>query len=195
MLLFSCGKKQQKVVVNLDELRPIPERDYEPDPDTVSIPAFEPKDFSASFRVIFEEIYLQNRFFPNENDVFPSRFGPKEFVALTQIDDYEAEVASWYFLRYSDSVMTDNAWLNWLDCFGAKCQSLNWGSADLINENSGQIWTNDTLIVACISKRKGSGLVKEAIKLDQFFGDEVRYALRWEQGKSGSWRMGRVDFD
>lgn len=188
LIISACGKKQQKVVVNFDELRPIPERNYEPDPDTVTIPAFQPKDISLAFRPIFEQIFIENKYFPNDTEIFPTRFGPKEFVAISQKDDNDAEVATWYFLKFKDSIMTDNAWLNWLDCFGANCQSLNWASGDNISERSGHIWTNDSLIVACISRRDGNMLVKETIKLDQFFDNDMRYSLRWSQDKPGTWK-------
>lgn len=188
LVVFGCGKKQQKVVVNFDDLRPIPERQYEIDPDTIQIPAFKLKDLSSAFRPIFEQIFIENRFYPSDAEVFPTRFGPSEYLAMIQKDDYDSEVASWYFLKFKDSVMTDNAWLNWLDCFGDNCQSLHFGSGELIQNRTGQIWTNDTLIIACIGRREGSMLVKEALKLDQFFENKTRYSLRWEQGKSGAWK-------
>lgn len=187
LILFACGKKQQKVVVDLEDLRPKPERVYEIDPDTIQIPAYAPKDVSVSFRLIFEEIYQENRFYPSDAEIFPTRFGPKEYFAVTQKDDYDSEIANWYFLSFKDSVMTDNAWLNWLDCFGASCQSLSFLSSDKINERTGHIWTNDTLIVAYFSKREAASQIKEAIKLDQFFGENARYNFYWSQGKQGYW--------
>lgn len=184
----SCDKKEKKVVVDFDELRPKPARVYEIDPDTVTIPSFKIKDISKSFRSVFQEIHQEERFFPSDAEIFPTRFGPKEYLAMTQKDDYDAEVATWYFLHFKDSIMTDNAWLNWLDCFGTSCQSIEWGSANNIIERTGQIWANDTLIVACFSRRDGSMLVKESVKIDKFFNDDIRFSLKWEQGKSGVWR-------
>jgi hypothetical protein len=192
VVLLACGKNQEKVVVNFDELRPKPERSYESDPDTITIPAFKPKDVSIAFRPIFEQIFIENQFLPSDSEIFPTRFGPEEFVAMTQQDANDIELASWYFLRFRDSVMTDNAWLNWLDCFGANCQSLSWGSGDNITERSGQIWTNDSLIIACISKKEGNMLVKETVKLDQFFEDNSRFSVRWSQNKPGAWKGSKV---
>jgi hypothetical protein len=196
LLLFvfsGCGKKRQKVIVNFDDLRPIPERQYAIDPDTIQIPAFKPKDLSSSFRPIFEQIFIENKFYPSDAEIYPTRFGPTEYLAMIQKDDYDSELASWYFLKFKDSVMTDNAWLNWLDCFGDNCQSLHFGSGDPIQFRTGQIWTNDTLIIACIVRREGTMLVKEAFKLDQFFKNKTRYTLRWEQGKSGAWRSKAIN--
>lgn len=190
-LTFSaCTKKQSKVVVNLEDLRPIPTRQYEIDPDTVQIPPYKPQDLSKSFMPVFEQIFKENRFYPIEAEILPTRLGPSEYLSMVQKDDYEAQIATWYFLKFKDSVLTDNAWLNWLDCFGKNCQSLDVGSADAIDEKTGQIWTNDTLIVAYFSSREGGGPIKEAKQMDLFFSESLRNSLSWGQGKSGTWKKG-----
>lgn len=192
-LLLSCEKKQQKVVVNLDDLRPKPTRTYQIDPDTVQIPAFTPQDLSPSFRIVFEEIYQEDRFYPNDATIYPTRFGPKEYISMIQKSDDQSDISTWYFMKFKDSIMTDNALLNWLDCFGAQCQSLNLASGEAILEHTGQIWTNDSLIVAYFSRRDGGKHSKEARKLDLYFEKKSRYSFGWEQGKSAVWKGNKFE--
>lgn len=192
--LLGCGKKDQKVEVDFEDLRPKPERVYEIDPDTITIPPFEPKDVSPSFRTFFETIHAEKSFFPSDIVPFPVRFGPEEYVVMLEKDINERELATWYFLRFKDSVMTDNAWLNWLDCFGEECQTINLGTADEIKERSGHVWTNDSLIIACIATRNGAPKIASRTKMDKFIGDSIRYSMQWGQGKPAAWR-GRKLFD
>lgn len=184
---FSCKEKQDKVLVNFDDLRPEPERNYEPDPDTVTIPAMKLEDVSISFQPVFEKINQEGLFIPSDVELYPYRFGAKDYLAVLQNDINENPVGIWYFLLYKDSVMTDNAILNWLDCFGKECQNLSLGSGDNIAEYTGQIWANDTLIVAFLSSQGGSLIPKETAIMDKFFTDRTRFGLKWTRGQAGAW--------
>jgi hypothetical protein len=183
----SCRDKQEKVIVDYDALRPTAIRKTEIDPDTVTIPALTPADVSISFRPLFEIIYEKDFFIPSDKELYPYRFGAKEYLAVTQHDVNENPLGTWYFLLYQDSVMTDNAYLNWMDCFGKDCQNLGLGSGDNIAENTGQIWSNDTLIVAYIGNQGGTFYPKENAKIDKAFKDDLRYGLKWSRGQTGSW--------
>jgi len=187
MLLYSCKDKSNKVIVDFDDLRPKPHRTYEVDPDTVSIPTLNPADVSSSFRALFEKIYEEKCFIPVDTEVYPYRFGAIEYLALQQQDVNEKGLGTWYFLTFRDSIMTDNALLNWLDCFGKECQSLSLGSGDNIAENTGQIWVNDTLMVAFISNQGGSLFPKEVQKMEKELMKSKRYGLRWNRNQAGSW--------
>jgi hypothetical protein len=187
LAFFSCREKQQKVIVDYEALRPKPERQYEIDPDTVTIPALEPKDVSAAFKSLFEKIYQKDLFIPSDKEIYPYRFGAKEYLAVTQKDINDNKMGTWFFLLYKDSVMTDNAYLNWMDCFGKECQNLGLGSGDNIAENTGQIWTNDTLIIAYIANQGGTYFPKENTYIDKEFKDNLRFGLKWSRGQSGSW--------
>lgn len=184
---YSCKEKQQKVIVDYDALRPKPEREYEIDPDTITIPAIEPEDVSLSFRPLFEKIFQKNLFVPSDKEIYPYRFGANEYLAVTQKDINENIMGTWYFLLYKDSVITDNAYLNWMDCFGKDCQNLGLGSGDNIAENTGQIWSNDTLIVAFIGNQGGTYFPKENTLIDKEFKGYLRFGLKWSRGQTGSW--------
>ena len=190
--LSSCGKKDQKVEVDFEDLRPKAGRVYEIDPDTITIPPFELKDLTPSFQEVFEVIFTEKIFFPSDVVPFPVRFGPEEYIVILEKDINERELATWYFLKFKDSVMTDNAWLNWLDCFGEDCQTLTVGTADEIKEKSGHVWTNDSLLVACIATRNGAPRIASIKKMDRFFGDSIRYSMQWGQGKPAAWRGQKV---
>jgi hypothetical protein len=183
----SCKEKQKKVLVDYDALRPKPARDYGIDPDTVTIPALNPKDVSISFRPIFEQIFEKDLFVPSDLEIYPYRFGASEYLAVLQKDINDNPIGTWFFLLYKDSVMTDNAYLNWMDCFGKECQNLGLGSGDNIAENTGQIWSNDTLIVAFIANQGGTFYPKENSKIDKVFKNNLRFGLKWARGQAGSW--------
>ncbi len=184
---FSCKEKQEKVLVNFEDLRPPTTRNYEPDPDTVTIPALKPEDVSQTFRPLFEQIYQDGLFIPSDHELYPYRFGAKDYLALSQNDPNENPMGTWYFLHYKDSVMIDNAVLNWLDCFGKECQNLSLGSGDNIGENTGQIWANDTLMVVYISKQSGALYQKEISAIEKIFKEDQRFGLKWTRGQAGSW--------
>jgi len=184
---FSCKEKQKKVIVDYDALRPKPERQYEIDPDTVTIPALTPEDVSMSFRPLFALIHQKDLFIPSDKEIYPYRFGAREYLAVTQKDINDNDMGTWFFLLYKDSVMTDNAYLNWMDCFGKDCQNLGLGSGDNIAENTGQIWTNDTLIIAYIGNQGGTFYPKENSSIDKEFKDNLRFGLKWSRGQTGSW--------
>ena len=186
-VFFSCKEKQQPVDIDFDALRPKTERDYGIDPDTITIPALSPADVSASFKPIFELIFQKDLFVPSDKELYPYRFGAQEYLAVSQKDINNNDMGTWFFLLYKDSVMTDNAYLNWLDCFGKECQSLSLGSNYNIGENTGQIWSNDTLLVAYISNQGGTFYPKETSKMDKFFKEKSRFGLKWTRGQAGSW--------
>ena len=187
LTFFSCKEKQKKVVIDYDALRPKTERDYGIDPDTVTIPALSPADVSSSFKLIFGLIFQKDLYVPSDKELYPYRFGAQEYLAVSQKDINNNDMGTWFFLLYKDSVMTDNAYLNWLDCFGKECQSLSLGSDDNIAENTGQIWANDTLLVAYISNQGGTFYPKETSKMDKFFKEKSRFGLKWTRGQAGVW--------
>lgn len=188
LALGGCREKGKPQVVDLDALRPKPEREYLPDPDTVTIPAFTLEDVNVKFKHLVSEIFLDSLFTPIDIEIYPFRFGAKEYLALEQKDINQNVLGAWYFLDFGDSVLTDNALLNWLDCFGKDCQSLSLNSQEKITENTGQIWTTDKSMVVFLGKNGYNVTPKELLKMDSFLETEVRIGLKWSKNNTAEWQ-------
>jgi hypothetical protein len=187
LLLASCREKAKPEIVDLDALRPKPERQYEIDPDTITLPVFTLEDVKLKLKPFVAEIFMDSLFTPVDVEIYPYRFGAKEYLALEQQDPNKNVLGTWYFLEFGDSVRTDNAFLNWLDCFGGACQSLEISSTETIIETTGQIWVTNEILIAFFSKPGYSITPKEILKMSRFLEDDLRYGLKWNKNKSAEW--------
>jgi hypothetical protein len=188
LILVSCREKAKPQIVDLDELRPKPERDYLPDPDTVTVPMFTLEDVNIKFKPLVSEIFLDSLFTPIDTEIYPFRFGAKEYLALEQKDINQNVLGNWCFLDFGDSVLTDNALLNWLDCFGKDCQSLTLNSQEKITENTGQIWTTAKTMVVFLGKNGYNMTPKELLQMDIFLEDKVRFGVKWSKNNPAEWQ-------
>jgi hypothetical protein len=147
LLLFSCGRKENKVL-DMSDITPKSERDYtqhkEQNKDTI--------DFDFNSAVANELGFNLSGLKFNEALLFPDRFLPKRTNKLVLMQ----EVDSTLFCQWSfkDSTQTKNAFYNWLDCFGEKCKSIKFGETINFQKDNFVILVNDSSITYITSSKK-----------------------------------------
>jgi hypothetical protein len=184
-------------VIDLDDLRPKAQREYQDDPDTITVTVFSLADVNEVFLPYLPEIFIDTLYTPVETEIYPYRFGAQEYLALAQNDINGNLMGHWYFLHFSDSIRTDNALLNWLDCFGSDCQSVELKSKEPILENTGAIWTTKQEIIVFINQKGYSMSPKELLKMSKFIQSEkrtnpLRYEMKWTKNQAAEWSGSRL---
>ena len=155
-LLFSqCENKQETEVVEMNEVIPQSERDYsytdtsdnkiEPDPFLAQLSAHLNRPLKE-FTPIADNYFKGWKYIPN-------RFNPDTTVSSQFcLDSTLYQFKSWGF---KDSILSINAFYNWLDCFGEDCKEIALGDSTYIsnyafllfqhNENISFILSDKTL--------------------------------------------------
>ncbi len=116
-ILTSCSSNNEEQIINAETV--IPTSDYKsPVAVTVRAPIEDygfNKDTAAFYKLDYDSIYL------NDNTFFPERFNPKKSNKLILKNGSDSTL--WYHWTFKDSIKTNNALYNWLDCFDKYCKS------------------------------------------------------------------------
>lgn len=150
-LLFSCSESQdQSETINIEELIPQSERDYEyvEEEDTVKLL----KSIHPSVKKLANSLNFQ--WVEKENGShFPNRFSFQshdDYILVKEEDTIH--YSHWY---YEDSLRTTSALFNWMDCFGDKCQSLRFNEdLTLKSPKYFGLWATDTALIFIYSDQK-----------------------------------------
>lgn len=138
--LLACNEPKEKEVLDLGEIMPSSEREYN-DTNAVTVDDVQERieNYFALGGMKFDEVGLLS------DKLFPGRFGPDStFSAALNI---EGQAVSYYRWLYSDSVKTTNAFYNWIDCFGTECKSIFVGDEVPFQREAMQLLVNDTVII------------------------------------------------
>jgi hypothetical protein len=138
VLAVSCSSKVDEKVINAKEV--IPSSNYKAKTTNSAIMPVEDFGFSKDTAVLYgleyDSIYL------NDDPFFPERFLPKtakKLVLKTGIDS-----TIWYHLTFKDSIKTNNALYNWLDCFDKNCKSIKLYEHKKLQKDNFLLFVTDT---------------------------------------------------
>lgn len=145
----SSDKKSE--VVNLDEFLPKSEKDYNYEDDTI---VQTEEHIPDSIELLIQSRMKDAEFQKNEElsntKHFPDRLDYAErFYHEVIIDSTLNDVIVWEF---EDSIHTVNAFYNWLDCFGPKCNSLRIGEKKWVYDGAFQLFVDDLKLIFISSK-------------------------------------------
>lgn len=145
MVLFACRDKQQEVI-DLNEVMPSSEN-YKNGHDSDDTSKQNQQVFSSSIdpAILIEHQLVLEGIEASDSLFFPDRFAPKNTEKFRYLFDNEPV----YYNRWSfrDSIKTTNAFLNWMNCFGSSCVSLNLGESKNLQREPFLLLVSDTSIV------------------------------------------------
>lgn len=140
LISTSCSSNKEEKIIAAEKV--IPTSDYESSvSDSIIIPAQDygfNKDTAALYKLNYDSIYL------NENAFFPERFNPtksKKLILKSGIDS-----TLWYHWTFKDSIKTNNAFYNWLDCFDKNCKSVKLYEKKNLQKDNFILFISDTSI-------------------------------------------------
>lgn len=123
LLFFACSGEKDNDVVNINEIMPHAKRTSNPRDTSASTPTITGFDLEVAQQIGWKFSAVAQ----TEAPLFPDRFYPKNSHKLTLFTPTDSTFfCQWAF---KDSTATNNAFYNWLDCFGASCKSIK------VNEN------------------------------------------------------------
>ena len=144
--LLSCGEKNKHEVLDMSDITPSSERNY----DTVAA-KIDTIDYGFNSAVANELGLNLSGIHFYEDPLFPDRFNPRTTKKLVLMQEMDSTFyCQW---SYRDSVATKNAFYNWIDCFGERCKSINmYERANLQKENF-VLFMSDTAIIYISSSK------------------------------------------
>lgn len=146
-LLIACGEEKKRDVIDMTEITPRSERNYD-EGTKESIDTIDFKfDQSAANELGMNLSGLKFFNLP----LLPDRFSPKSSNKLVLMQEADSTVfCQWVF---KDSLKTMNALFNWLDCFGPKCKSIKYRFNENFQSEHMLIFVNDTSITYISSEQ------------------------------------------
>lgn len=182
--LLSCGEKNKDEVLDMSDITPSSERNY----DTVAA-KIDTIDFGFNSAVANELGLNLSSIHFYEDPLFPDRFNPRTTKKLVLMQEMDSTFyCQW---SYRDSVATKNAFYNWIDCFGERCKSIKmYERANLQKENF-VLLMSDTAIVYISSSK----LLKYA-DWQAYFEKSYKiedWKLIMHQGVRGKTNWGKIE--
>lgn len=188
-ILFSCSNKEKEETVDLSEITSSSER-YKEGKSDVKKKKMKEVNFidtlDVRFKGILDSLKINDSVVRKLNIVsFPDRFGAKSVTKFYWKEKKDSvNLLAWEF---TDSLKTENAFYNWIDCFGENCKSIKIGDKIKIQKRGLLILVNDKhlLVVDANSKidlEKWINLIR-----DQQFGDNWKYIVYQPQKGKSIW--------
>jgi hypothetical protein len=138
VILTSCSSNNEEQIIDAESV--IPTSDYKSAvSETASVPIQDygfNKDTAAVYKLAYDSIYL------NENTFFPERFNPKKSKKLVLKNGRDSTL--WYHWTFKDSIKTNNALYNWLDCFDKNCKSVKLNEKKNLQKDNFLLLISDT---------------------------------------------------
>lgn len=124
LLFIQCKEEENTEIIKVDELLPSSEGNYEYN-EVDSIPDEESNDiFLDSLNAVFNEDIIELKELSHQDKwrYPPDRLSSDTSITrLLLVGKNEFVYKSW---KYKDSLLSINAFYNWLDCFGPSCKSV-----------------------------------------------------------------------
>lgn len=184
---IACTSKSEKVVT-LDELNPASEN-YQEEENTDTLTPKETMGFDSlslfSKRLIDILKFPKKAIHLTKNTLFPDRFNPKKS------EKWEVIAENNNFLyrhwKYSDSVVAENTYYNYLDNFGEKKIALKFDDKIRISPNAFVLLLQDRSMLS-LESQNTIDLKKMTAILDTLgFGAEWKLVLFQQKGKKTEW--------
>lgn len=188
LVLVACSKQADVEQVSLEDVMPTAEREYQEglEKDTLK----QTLQFTLNTPVLADTLLLE-RFpdialteFTDDFAFFPDRLNYQEkWARLGKIDAMEFTLVKWTF---ADSVLTENAFFNWLDCFGENCVSMRVGQDTTFSQFNTFVQVNENELIYA-SSAQYDDLQTLVSTLDQNAATESKYILEQKGGKKSNW--------
>ena len=188
LILLSCSNNKKEETVDLSDITSSSER-YKEGKTEVKKKKKEVNfidTLDVRFKGILDSLKINDSVVRKLNIVsFPDRFGAKSITKFYWKEKKDSvNLLAWEF---TDSLKTENAFYNWIDCFGENCKSIKIGDKIKIQKRGLLILVNDKhlLVVDANSKidlEKWINLIR-----DQQFGDNWKYIVYQPQKGKSIW--------
>ncbi len=187
--LFSCSNNKKEETVDLSEITSSSER-YKEGKSEVKKKKEKELNFidtlDVRFKGILDSLKINDSVVRKLDIVlFPDRFGAKSITKFYWKEKKDSiNLLDWEF---SDSLKTENAFYNWIDCFGENCKSIKIGDKIKIQKRGLLILVNDRhlLVVDANSKIDCESWIK--LVGSQKFGDTWKYIVYQPQKGKSTW--------
>ena len=188
-ILFSCSNNKKEETVDLSEITSSSER-YKEGKSEVKKKKEKELNFidtlDVRFKGILDSLKINDSVVRKLDIVlFPDRFGAKSITKFYWKEKKDSiNLLDWEF---SDSLKTENAFYNWIDCFGENCKSIKIGDKIKIQKRGLLILVNDRhlLVVDANSKIDCASWIK--LVGSQKFGDTWKYIVYQPQKGKSTW--------
>lgn len=137
-LLYGCAEEQPVETIDMEDLLPKSKKEKEVIEEEVTEKEISPLEIALTE---LDDSYIM---YPDsaKGSYFPDRlrYESREGGIIYK-DTHAYELAIWEF---ADSLQTVNAFYNWLDCFGAYCESVKVGERKYLRDKSSKlIWISN----------------------------------------------------
>ena len=188
-ILFSCSNNKKEETVDLREITSSSER-YKEGKSEVKKKKEKELNFidtlDVRFKGILDSLKINDSVVRKLDIVlFPDRFGAKSITKFYWKEKKDSiNLLDWEF---SDSLKTENAFYNWIDCFGENCKSIKIGDKIKIQKRGLLILVNDKhlLVIDATSKIDCESWIK--LVGSQKFGDTWKYIVYQPQKGKSTW--------
>ncbi len=185
--VIACSSKSEKVVT-LDELN-APSEKYQEEANSISQKQIEIYDYDSlslfSKRLIDTLEITKKSIRRIKTALFPDRFNPiksEKWVGVYKKDSFVYQ--HW---KYSDSVVAENTFYNYLDNFGTKKIALKFGDKYRISPNAFVLLLQDRSMISVESRIRIDLKRMTAILDTMGFGSQWKLVLFQQQGKKSEW--------
>jgi len=182
--LISCENKDKVDEFDSEKFIPQSKRDYDFNDieDTLSMKSGELS--IESFREVVELITDGAEWREVKKSIYLHRFGANHEITIETVTD--ADTSYWFLTSYRDTLFTQNAFYNWLDCFGENCTSLKIKDELIFKKSSGQVWWTDTLIVYYESRGENISK-KQRESISAYFEESLKIHFYWNKNQKLKW--------
>ena len=177
--LFSCSNKKKEKTIDLSEITTSSERykegKLESKKDKKKKVSFT-DTLDVHFKGILDSLNINDSVVRKLDIVsFPDRFGAKSVTKFywKEITD-SINFIDWEF---TDSLKTENAFYNWIDCFGENCRSIKIGDKVKIQKRGLLVLVNEKHLIVIDSDKKIDYLKWVSLLKNQLFGENWKYIV------------------
>jgi hypothetical protein len=188
ILLFSCSENKKEETVDLSEITASSNRYKEGEADTVTkknVILFT-DSLDIKYKGILDSLKIDySKVQKLDTILFPDRFGAKSMVKFYWKEKLDSiNFMDWEF---KDSLKTQNAFYNWIDCFGKNCKSIKIGDKIKIQKRSMLMLVNENHLIVIDSDLKKDCNSWLSLLKNQQFGEKWKYILYQPKKGKTSW--------
>lgn len=188
LILFSCGGKGDGEVVDMSEISPKAnnQKDYSDKSDQMTDSISFVDSLPKLYRGIIDSLKIDHwNVQKMDTTLLPDRFNAKSNLKLC----WKMKNDSVSFLHWSfkDSIRTNTAFYNWLDCFGAKCKSIRVGEQVNFQKRNMLIMVNDNNMIFIDSDKKIEAELWIQLLKDQKMGENWKFIIVQPRKGKANW--------
>ncbi len=178
-LLFSCSSNKKEETVDLSDITTSSERykegEIESEKDKMK-KVFFTDTLDNRFKGILDSLNINDSVVRKLDVVsFPDRFGAKNVTKFYWKEKTDSiNFIDWEF---TDSLKTENAFYNWIDCFGENCRSIKIGDKVKIQKRGLIVLVNEKHLIVIDSNTKLDYLKWVSLLKNQHFGENWKYIV------------------